>query len=637
MGRRKNHPASQREEKQNEATPPQVNEVEDNGEGEEEKEAESVPKEEEMPDAANLVSSLTQNPFRKRRYFFIFGVSLGVLIMLFLGGPPTEMARVVRENQFLQEYVASLSVPRSLSSVREQLSSIMPEGSTAIFGAGEADALPGERLAEKGLTRKHPVILVPGIVSTGLEIWKGDPCARRYFRQRIWGTMTMVQQFLLDTKCWLKHISLDPETGLDPPSVRVRAAQGFEAADYVIGGYWVWAKLIENLAAADYGPNSMHMASYDWRLSFENLEVRDRYFSRLRWQVEHLHKVNHEKVVFVCHSMGTNVYHYFSQWVTRDNPKWIDKHVAAMVNIAGPLLGLPKATASMYSGETQELRELGTLGLAMQQYMNQTMRIGFFRDLGSVASMLPRGGDRVWSADRYMYPDGRRRCGEGEDPDDAAEEGKPPCLEPSLPGDGNFSKVFLFEDGDEEFGAPDAHMGVDEALAEILRGQRKKNKRHWLVQKYANWYSHGIATDEREMRKRRDKRGAWTNIMESPLPHAPNMKIFCIYGVNRPTERQYYYKAHSATGQHHVNTSVKGAYVRGGIGYSDGDGSVPLISLGAPCSYFWRRKVWNPSGVKVVIREILDDPDYFSDVGRQGPRSGDHVDVMGNHAMIEVT
>ena len=44
--------------------------------------------------------------------------------------------------------------------------------------------------------------------------------------------------------------------GSDP---RARA-QGFEAADYVLGGYWVWGRLIENLADVGYDPSTMHMA-----------------------------------------------------------------------------------------------------------------------------------------------------------------------------------------------------------------------------------------------------------------------------------------------------------------------------------------------------------------------------------------
>ena len=46
---------------------------------------------------------------------------------------------------------------------------------------------------------------------------------------------------------------------------------------------------------------------YDWRLAFGNLEVRDKYFSRLKFQIEHFVQINDEKVVVVMHSMGSQV------------------------------------------------------------------------------------------------------------------------------------------------------------------------------------------------------------------------------------------------------------------------------------------------------------------------------------------
>lgn len=73
--------------------------------------------------------------------------------------------------------------------------------------------------------------------------------------------------------CWLEHLSLDNETGLDPPGIRVRAVPGLVAADYFAPGYFVWAVLIENLAKIGYEGKNLHMAAYDWRLSFQNTEV----------------------------------------------------------------------------------------------------------------------------------------------------------------------------------------------------------------------------------------------------------------------------------------------------------------------------------------------------------------------------
>ena len=52
---------------------------------------------------------------------------------------------------------------------------------------------------------------------------------------------------------------------MDPENIRVRSAQGFEAADNFIATYWVWSRIIENLADVGYDGSLMTMMSYDWR------------------------------------------------------------------------------------------------------------------------------------------------------------------------------------------------------------------------------------------------------------------------------------------------------------------------------------------------------------------------------------
>lgn len=103
---------------------------------------------------------------------------------------------------------------------------------------------PGTRLAlQDGLHAKHPVIMIPGIVSTGLEVWNthpshssksssttSSPCGLKYFRKRMWGTLNQLRAVLLDKQCWMDHMLLDNITGLDPPGVKLRAAQGLGAA-----------------------------------------------------------------------------------------------------------------------------------------------------------------------------------------------------------------------------------------------------------------------------------------------------------------------------------------------------------------------------------------------------------------------
>ena len=63
---------------------------------------------------------------------------------------------------------------------------------------------------------------------------------------------------------------------------------------------------------------------------------------------------------------------------------------------------------------------------------------------------------------------------------------------------------------------------------------------------------------------------------------------------------------------------------------------VPLLSLGYMCASGWRNNaLYNPSSSRVVTREYQHRPAaQLTDNLRGGPDSGDHVDLLGNHAMI---
>ena len=57
----------------------------------------------------------------------------------------------------------------------------------ATFPGFQVPESPGTRLRREGLTALHPVVLVPGIVTGGLELWEGRPCSEGLFRKRLWG------------------------------------------------------------------------------------------------------------------------------------------------------------------------------------------------------------------------------------------------------------------------------------------------------------------------------------------------------------------------------------------------------------------------------------------------------------------
>lgn len=261
---------------------------------------------------------------------------------------------------------------------------------------------PGERLSAFGLRAHHPIVIVPGIISTGLELWQTKPCADGRLRSRVWGSSSMVQSLLADPGCWLEHMVLNGTTGMDPVGVRVRAAQGLEAADYFMAGYWLWARVIEDLSLIGYDPNNLVLMAYDWRLALPQLQARDDYFARFKAQVEQLYRAaSGRKVVVAAHSMGGVVWQWMQAWAERAEPGWVDKHVHAVLHIGTPHLGVPKAVSASLSGEMRDTAELGAwLDYARKKMLSALDMVALFRGFFSVMSMGPKGGERVWGDDR---------------------------------------------------------------------------------------------------------------------------------------------------------------------------------------------------------------------------------------------
>ena len=68
------------------------------------------------------------------------------------------------------------------------------------------------------------------------------------------------------------------------------------------------------------------------------MELRDRYFSRLKNYIETATKLSDKKVVLVAHSMGSQVAHYFFKWVEAEGygnggPKWVEDNIEAFINV----------------------------------------------------------------------------------------------------------------------------------------------------------------------------------------------------------------------------------------------------------------------------------------------------------------
>ena len=93
----------------------------------------------------------------------------------------------------------------------------------------------------------------------------------------------------------------------------------------------------------------------------------------------------------------------------------MDKYVHAYVDIAGPMLGIPKTIPSLLSGEMRDTAILGELegmlgGLletAVGRLIGSQIKevCETFRTWGALWAMLPRGGAAVWGDEDLGAPE----------------------------------------------------------------------------------------------------------------------------------------------------------------------------------------------------------------------------------------
>jgi len=150
----------------------------------------------------------------------------------------------------------------------------------------------------------------------------------------------------------------------------------------------------------------MHMASYDWRLSLAELEARDHYFTRLKASIEVLVATNDgEKVVAVAHSMGSNVFYYFMQWVSAAKrhsgdqaaaDAWVSEHVAAVVLVGNSLLGSPKALNGLLTGNIKEVLSLWQpMRAIVDQFVSRLDFAAIFRCIVGPDGVCVGGGSQM--------------------------------------------------------------------------------------------------------------------------------------------------------------------------------------------------------------------------------------------------
>ncbi|EKM53495.1 uncharacterized protein PHACADRAFT_197922 [Phanerochaete carnosa HHB-10118-sp] len=601
--------------------------------------------------------------YATRRFLFPLGILLGILLGFILIQPADLTDFQTHLALLLDEFELDFSLPQFpqldwslVENEWRRLRSSIPEPWK--LNTNGLEFTIGEAIAERGLSAKHPVILIPGIISTGLESWSTSPEYRPFFRQKVWGGFSMITQVTFNREKWMNALLLDPVTGLDPPGAKVRAAEGIDAASSFIQGYWLWSKIVENLAVVNYDTNNLLLAPYDWRLSFYNLEVRDAYFSRLKATIEGFRRRENQRAVLVAHSMGSTVVLsgrsctiqttcFSFKWVEspvggNGGEDWVENNIEAVISIAGTHLGVTKALAAFLSGEMKDTVQMNPAGAyVLERFFSRKERRKLFHSWSGSASMWIKGGDAVWGNNTWA-------------PDDIDER------------DHTHGELIAFRDS------------VIQAYGEgMLTNMTADSASSWILEHtpaqfqkmIATNYSYGIERDEEKLKANNLDYRTWTNPLEVQLPNAPTTKIFCVYGHGKETERSYWYtrgeyeyddvqadqpsavcdnSADCLTPRTPLDLPlfrkswIDAEYtdlsmtpkIRNGVKMGEGDGTVSLLSLGAMCVEGWKRKRWNPAGMKVVTVELPHKP--VSTIPRGGGTSSDHVDILGNIDLNEI-
>ncbi|KAG6381899.1 Lecithin:cholesterol acyltransferase-domain-containing protein [Boletus reticuloceps] len=589
--------------------------------------------------------------FFKARFLFPLGIILGVLLGFILVQPYDIQEMHTSLLLLIQEYDISLRLPEiDFSRVQVEwvrLRSNIPEVWKLNNDGREFQV--GETMKERDLTARYPVVIIPGIISTSLESWSTSPEYRPFFREKVWGGFNMLSQVVFNRERWMAAMMLDSDTGLDTPGAKVRAAEGINAASNFMTGYWIWAKIIENLAVVGYDTNNLYLAAYDWRLSMWNLEERDGYFSKLKIMIEGLKKRQGKKVVITAHSMGATVALYFFKWVESPahgggGPDWVENHIETFLSIGGAYLGTAKAMSAFLSGEMRDTVEMNPVGAyVLERFFSRSERQQLFRSWAGSASLWVKGGDTIWGNETWA-------------PDDEPEASH------------SHGALISFR--------RDLVIATD-AGAEQTKNMTAERVGNWILERTPSSfqkmlsmnYSFGIERDGEVLARNDFDHRKWSNPLEIRLPNAPSMKFICVYGHGKETERSYWYahaqqvpneslvdtelsKAEEAGSSNVARTPLDSSRlrsswidaeytsenltpkVRNGVKIGEGDGTVGLLSMGAMCVEGWKRPRWNPARINVTTVELPHRP--VSNMPRGGANTSDHIDILGSTTMNEI-
>lgn len=369
--------------------------------------------------------------------------------------------------------------------------------------------------------------------------------------------------------------------------------------------------------------------------------------------------------------MGSQVLFYFFHWVEASGHGgrgWVEKYVDSWINVSGSMLGALKGLPAVLSGEMKDTAQLNAFAVyGLEKFLGKDERCEIFRSMPGVSSMLPKGGNAVWG-NKTWAPDDQpgqtvsfgtflnfKESNSTQSPSNLTVEESISYL------------LYVFSNSLLPLVSLETCLGsfysVDRLCGSIntyqkttltLKSYYSEHSDTWYKDQILDNYSHGVAHTSAEVEENEKDHRKWMNPLETRLPLAPNLKIFCFYGVGKLTERSYFYREDQDPNSSlnvTMDTSLTMGSVDHGVVPGEGDGTVPLLSNGYMCAKGWHMKRFNPAGVKIKVYEMPHEPDRFSPRG--GPNTGeiesipltlsllltcigDHVDILGRASLNDL-
>lgn len=131
-----------------------------------------------------------------RRLFFLAGIIAGAALAWTYGHHILLEHRIQQLRGVIDDQLGSFGINMSNLDISFSMPHELTTLSNDLFTAPkkwteQKDFSVGMRLRDKeNIIREHPVILLPGIVSTALESWSTDAGS---FRKKLWGGVSMIR------------------------------------------------------------------------------------------------------------------------------------------------------------------------------------------------------------------------------------------------------------------------------------------------------------------------------------------------------------------------------------------------------------------------------------------------------------